>query len=454
MSGRRVCCRTGLAREEGVALPVAMLTLLVIGILTSMIAVTAIETSDNSNVNRRSAVALAAANAGVQAAVARLNALGAQSSQWFTNQGVTASPGSYPSWSDSIGNGSIYTYYVTPVLTQTDPCSGLFVNGPGGQPVVQRCVVSTGSYRGISRRVEQRIVAYEPSGAVFPVNGMLGLSSIRFTGNGSFTGDIGSNGNISLTGADNVTGKGEYGPNGSISHCSGSCVPTPEPTPFSLPPVDPTPFQQSAQAGGNNNSQLPWPPGAYNSTTRVLSTSASIGTSSNPVSIPAGTYNFCELDLSGTNYLQLAAGARVVIYVDSPYRTGSGCPAGSGNASFGTMHLTNVSQDPNALQIIVYGDPSGAAGGSPNSSITLDQSGSTPLYTTVYAPNSDVTLDKFITMTGQLVGYTISGGTQTTFTAGGGGNGGSQTSAPVPYYPAGWHECPAKPSGADPRSGC
>ena len=64
-----------LARQEGVALPAAMGMMLVISLLVTAFFALAIRTSDSANTDRNAKRALAAAEAGLQTAIYRLNSI-------------------------------------------------------------------------------------------------------------------------------------------------------------------------------------------------------------------------------------------------------------------------------------------------------------------------------------------------------------------------------------------
>jgi hypothetical protein len=117
-------------------------------------------------------------------------------------------------------------------------------------------------------------------------------------------------------------------------------------------------------------------PVTYNPTTRSLSSSGYPS-----ITLASGTYNFCSFDSSGGLTVNIASGAKVVIYIDSPSDpVASGCPSGSGtlNLGSGSTTFSNPSDDPTALQIYVVG------------ANTINLAQSLTFYGTLYAPLSTV----------------------------------------------------------------
>ena len=66
----------------------------------------------------------------------------------------------------------------------------------------------------------------------------------------------------------------------------------------------------------------------YTSSTRTLT----LG-NNDSVTLGGGVYNFCQINLGNNSSINVATGAKILLYLDSPGRAGSGCarraPAGS-----------------------------------------------------------------------------------------------------------------------------
>lgn len=449
--------------EDGIALPVAMLTLMLIGTLSAMLAFSSIQSSATSVQAGNQGAALQAADAGLQAAIYRLDQQPAvPSADCFTTTGVTPTGGVCPAQTESAGNGGSFSYWVSPALTQGDSCTGYYVQAPNGQTVTQRCITALGTINGVKRRVQERVAGYQTSGggsgggSSFPIVGLLALGPVTATGSFALNGALGANGNISLPTGASVSGPIGY-KNGTTVSPSSLCGPCYQVPGFWVPSASsyPAPYQQSQlplpSQNGNNNAAIGWPIGAYNPVTRVVSASGSVGSASSPLTIPSGTYNFCELDLTQASYLQVAPGSRVTIFIDSPSRSGSGCTPGTGNVNVsGPLFLSTPPGDPTAFQIFAYGNP----GGSPttiNFNDSLNQGPpSATLAGLIWAPDSAFTTSNAFTFAGAMVVRSFTSSNAISFT----GQTGSATTNSGPFYPSAWHECPATPSGSDPGSGC
>ena len=109
-----------LTAQDGVALPAAMGTMLVIGLFVAALFALSIRASDSANVDSNSKRALAAAEAGLQTAIYRMNSIRpAIPSNMCLTTGAVAEEISgvrCPFAPGDLGNGASYEYYVTPEL--------------------------------------------------------------------------------------------------------------------------------------------------------------------------------------------------------------------------------------------------------------------------------------------------------------------------------------------------
>jgi Tfp pilus assembly protein PilX len=438
--------------ERGSALVIAMLALLILTILAGAVLETALQSRQQSTQNRGRQGALAAANAGLSAAEFRLSQYaGADPTQCFTTQnagppvaGVCAAFG--PA---SAGNGENYTYYVSPALSQSDSCAGLWVQAPSGQTIVQRCITAIGTAHGEKARVQVRVAGYQLS-SQFPVNGILALNSFTTSGTFSVNGDIGSNGNVSGSGSFAVQGTVYYVPPATVTApCTlPSCTKTPQSTAYGVPATSDGPYQASASS--NDNASIAWPSGVYDPVKRTVVATNKVGTAAAPLVIPSGTYNFCRFQFNNDTYLTLAPGGHVHIYIDSPARSGSGCASGTGDVSVtGKLDFENPSGDPTALQIEAYGNP----GGTPTT-FKLNNalnSSSSPFTGTIFAPNSAFTTTNVFSMNGAIVANTFTSSNSVAFTAG--NLSGLASGSAIQYAPAAWQQCRSAPT-ANPTAAC
>jgi hypothetical protein len=220
--------------------------------------------------------------------------------------------------------------------------------------------------------------------------------------------------------------------------------------------MDPTPYSNSAAS--NNNGNVTWKDnsgGNFLLGGRVLKSSHPIGTAASPFVIPSGVYNFCEIDFSQDVYMAIPAGAHVVIYIDSPYRAGSGCANNTGDVNVtGNFAFINRTGDPSNLEIDAWGNPGAAQ---PNQqpifkfTNNLNAAG-TPTIANFFAPYSQVIFTNTVSMAGSIVGGSITSNNTTTFSGSGGGAANGNPSDT--YYPIAWHQCPSDWSASDPASGC
>ena len=396
--------------------------------------------------------AYAVADAGIQAALFRLNATG----------GTTGATG-------SLTNGATYSYTVSP-LSQGGSCAGLWVEQTGtGQAVQQDCIGSTGTVGGYSVRVEDRVVAFTPTSQTFPVPGVFAVTGFSAgnnitVGSSSDATTIASNGPINWGGGNStVDGTVEYLPTacsgGSSclqSTCSGTCTPSPLSSPLSIPTDSATDYTAYVNAlATNNDAALNWGSKmTYNSSTHSVSAASGTG---GTVTFPPGTYYFCNISAANSTTLQASASATpsnpVVIYIDSPYDgyTGGalsatpgpgGCATGTGNITAGNNFVVqgvlNHSAD---FQVYIYGEPqcpTSPAVACPDNFSMNDQA-----YQDVqlFAPYSQLTTMNNLTLKGEFVVGSISVSQNAVFDyVNSGGTTGSGSNTPA-YYPSAQQIC-------------
>ena len=104
--------------QTGTALPMVMGVLLLMLGIAMLVTQESVNLARTSSADRNSKSALAAAQAGVQAARYRIAKLAPTDPMCVTNIAVApAADGNCPGFSESLGNGASYTYYTTPRLT-------------------------------------------------------------------------------------------------------------------------------------------------------------------------------------------------------------------------------------------------------------------------------------------------------------------------------------------------
>jgi Tfp pilus assembly protein PilX len=462
--------------EDGVALPVASGMLMVIAVLVVGFFTVALRVNDTSVADRSSKRALAAAEAGLQIAVYRLNQLNqtpaaTRSVSCLTNTWVAPANGQCPGQTESIGNGAQFTYYVT----HEGGAEGC-VELPGVATTVQdRCITSVGTAGGETRRVQTRVISQS---VIPPFNqvGMIGKSLVFAYNSANLNSDVGSNlrvvfensVNVYDNDAINVDGKvmlhqgGTYQYENSVRIDGGTQTIT---TPFELGMPD---FEVVENT--NNNSTLATDLGtAWNATTRR------INIPSGDKTIRPGTYHVCGVTLGNSVKLKFShtGGALTQIWVDSPSRPGSETCAGQADPA-GTFTADNsvevnkeVGEREELLDIFMYGTPYNDTRPMyptcepihhPNQTATcrsdfmLDNS--VNFYGSVYAPNSTIQAHNSVKFYGATAADKIIFFNSVDFFLTGAvkdrtiGN-------PGAAQRKGWAECRPQPTVAnDPESGC
>lgn len=472
-----------LRSEDGVALPVASGMLMVVSILVVGFFAVSMRVNDTSVESRSSKRALAAAEAGLQTAVYRLNLLSqsaaANAANCLTTTWVAPTAGECTGQPESIGNGASYTYYVTPATTAGS--AGCVTLSGVATSATDRCITSVGTVNGVSRRIQTRVVQ-QPTTTIPDFNsvGLVGKSLVYAWNSVKMSSDVGSNTRVEFQNsievsdndAINVDGKvmlltgGQYVPGNSVTVEGGTQTVT---TPFDLPVPD---FEAVESLDVNDNENLTTDLGsAWNSTTRRINLTSGERT------IRPGTYHVCGVHLGNSVKLKFShtGGARTKIFVDSPSRTGSEACAGQADPA-GTFTADNSveinkesSEREELLDIYMYGTAhndtrnryswctdlnNGGLPGECQSDFMLDNS--VLFYGSVYAPNSTVQAHNSVQLWGSIAADKIRFYNSIVF----------NLTGPVIDKPAetgatgaatrrGWGECrPERTTPSDPESGC
>lgn len=439
------------SEERGVAMVVAIGVVMVLLTLTALVAQGSVDLSRTSNEDRNAKRAFQAAEAGLQIATYRLNKLAPLDGQCITNLPILANGCEA---TESLGNGASWSYHMTKVLTLGDnaSCAGFPIQydpSDSSLTLAPRCITATGTVNGVSRRVQARIVLFKGQ-PIFPLGGIICLESCQAGNTMTVTsGAIGANGAVNVGNSSTVAGGFKLGPNATLSQGnSGQLVTRRDNTegPWVLTAVD-----IGNTATTNNNGNWTFGTGStytWNAATRQLDMTK--GT----LTLKGGTYNFCSIDIGNNATIAVAQGAKAVIYIDSPSRSGSGCPAGSGyvdaNNNFDNPNVyTNGAPQTEALQIYVYGsDP---AANKP----ALSFKNSSALNAVIHAPNATVNFKNSATVFGAINSNKLTTVNSLNFTWGGQGVASLKTNLTVSLFQrTGWRECRSSPPTSDPGSGC
>jgi Tfp pilus assembly protein PilX len=475
-----------LRSEEGVALPVASGMLMVVSILVVGFFAVSMRVNDTSVDSRSSKRALAAAEAGLQTAVYRLNLLN-QSAAANTTRCLTTTwvvpnvGGECPPQTGSLGNGASYTYYVTPASTAGS--AGCVTLVGVATSASDRCITSVGTVNGVSRRVQTRVVQ-QPTTTIPDFNsvGLVGRSLVFAWNSVKMTSDVGSNTRVEFQNsievndndAINVDGKvmlltgGQYVPGNSVNVEGGTQTVT---TPFDLPMPD---FEAAETTNNNGTLALDLTGGTsvWNPDTRR------INLSSGEREIRPGTYHVCGVHLGNSVKLKFkhTGGERTKIFVDSPSRTGSMCaapaqadPAGTFTADNSVEINKEAGEREELLDIYMHGTAhndtrnryswcndlqSPALTGECKSDFMLDNSVS--FYGSVYAPNSTVQAHNSVKIWGSVAADKIRFYNSIEFNLTGPViDKQPETGATGAAARRGWAECrPLATTPSDPESGC
>lgn len=163
------------------------------------------------------------------------------------------------------------------------------------------------------------------------------------------------------------------------------------------------------------------------------------------LTLGGGLYNFCGISVSGNATITIAATASTEIFIDSPDDPGSGCASGTGNLSItGNVNWSNLSGNPTALQLYIYGLNNGSS--------VASFSGNSNFTGVIFAPQTALTLSGNASFTGAIAGQTVT-------VNGNGVNwdsrvGALQASASGLYYRTAWAQCAPTYSISAPNAGC
>jgi hypothetical protein len=473
-----------LIREQnGIALPAALGVLVVIGLLSSSLFAVSLRLNDTSTASRDGKRALAAADSGLEAAMFRMNVLGFQDTdQCFTTEGIEPATGTDPEtgtspaadecagMEDDLGNGSSYTYYVTPELEDGDVCAGLPVHhsdAEGEVTVTQRCVTSVGEVNGERRRIQARVASYIGT-QLFPVGGILAINGIKVKNTAIVEGVLGSNGQIEL-GNNSVISDGiELGTAstpppilGSGSSLGGPVTYRSEADgAFVLAPVD---MGNTGTVNDNGRIASGQDAGQNVTYTNTAANPRTLSIANNgSLTLGGGTYNFCKVTLGNNSYITIAVGAKIRFFLDSPDRAGSDCiPSGmtaaqARSAGYGGMVLgqgSNFNNPGNAInfQIHMYGYADGTH--------TVEFNNTSGMNAAIYAPSSNLIWNNTAGITGGVAASTVEFKNSATFAWAGSSSGFSlsdlRTDTVSVYYRMAWAECQrVRTATADPESGC
>jgi Tfp pilus assembly protein PilX len=453
--------------ERGVAIVIALATITVTAALAAALvagAGTFLHSSSRDSYNKR---ALDAAQAGLNVALYRFGQISQSPSGSFANNCITDRE---VSWSNTTQHcaeatgyfnltGATSSYTLTPDLSAALTGMPTVATDCGSSTAGERCITAIGTVNGVTRRVQERVKAAE----LFMIHGMTGLKEVNINSSESWSGpnfkitsDTGSNGAIKFGENVNVAPAPyhcELGPSPPAS-APGSCTTVVRTSPITVPSVDSLPFGSTMTT--NSNATIAEAEG-YSPATRSLSVAAG-----KTVTLAAGDYNLCYVNLGEKATLLAAVGARVRVFIDSPSRTGSGCTSPTGGkfnaASKGAQ--VNLGETQGQLELYLYGTatpPPNLESPPPatcNADFTFVNKAAGPsanLY--IYAPDSIVSLESNAYQMGAIVACQLTYWAQSASARWDYPPSGTRPSSGVVVTSGSFRECTPAYSG-DQQSGC
>lgn len=445
------------ASDSGFAMYTVIMAMTVILVLSASLANGSVATITGVNKDEISTRAFQAAEAGAQTALHRLNLIQPPTTQCIRT-GATA-PQSGSSWcaattAESIGDGQSFTYQTS--VSGATGCTGTTF----GTSTNERCVVATGTVAGVSRRVITRVVS--SSGASpFPVAGILGLSSVSLGNNTSLSAAIATNGQLTVNNNASLTGGAYRWANSPAPSVGNNATITPAISTFTnayvlSPPnmIDPATGTDSATSNSNGRLLSGASPGdtcsggagaCYVNTigsprTLSLGNNGSVtlgGTGS-------GVYNFCNITLGNNATVNVASTARLILFIDSPDRAGSGCAAGQGGITSGNnATFSNPSNDPTALEFVVYGSTAQPTWYMPNNAT---------FHAAIYAPTTDINFKNNGSFNGGISAKSVTLKNNATWDS---RVANLSFATTLIYFRGAWRQCSSPPQSATaPATGC
>lgn len=318
--------------ERGMAVATALVAMTVAFTFASAAVVYSVNTQHGTVRDHDTKEAIAAADAGANVALMRMNQFAKAVSTATPCTGISGSTlvvakaeadGWCPQLTGTVGTAT-YSYRVGPTSTA---CS-----------VSTSCVVAVGTSNGVSRRIEVTLGTSTVGGA-FSGAGVIGQEDITLENSANIRVGVGTNGNVTLTNNSSICGNIRHGVGKKIgftnnsSQCSGYVQTEGNET---LPPV--SSFMPTNIATENSNKRLvkcvstnnptecqfdsytktwetntPW-----NATTRTIEPAQN-----SSLTLTGGDYFICRLLLGNNAHLIMGATATVRIFFDTPENCGA-----------------------------------------------------------------------------------------------------------------------------------
>ena len=224
--------------EEGVALVLSIMVMMVVGALAGVAAASALEATDQSTQDRRVKQAISAADAGMDVSLYRLNKFASlltdtvqcvvpDPATGILHGAVVLPDGWCPTQTEEMGSGASFSYRVSAPLRVDN----------AGQDVWQRKVVATGTVAGVKRRAA--MVVNAPTGQSLFSDAVFSQEDLLLRNLARINGSARSNGNVITQNSSIICGNVTPGPGKQFqggSQCGGFTS-HPATEPFVLSPV-------------------------------------------------------------------------------------------------------------------------------------------------------------------------------------------------------------------------
>jgi hypothetical protein len=399
--------------ERGMALPAAMLATVASLGLAGTAVMSSVNVQQGSHRDSDSKNAIAAADAGANIALLRLNryasALGPTSPCLGVSGGSlalspVAADGWCPAISGTVGDSS-YIYRATPATAAT------------------MSVVTTGTSGEVTRRIA---VTYKTTtvGSALAKEGMIGIDDVKVDNVADVRVGVGTNGNVTVNNNANICGGIRHGVgkkpfmDGNATQCTGYGITEGNVT---LPPV--SSFMPTDIEANNSNYRLALctkltstvrePPGCqedsysskWKSTEPWDDDTRTIYASNNTtLTLGGGDYFVCRLYIRNNSHLVMKEGAQVRVFFDTP----ENCDISAGEKQIDINNNADITATGYQPEIGKFDMPGFYVMGSETIPTTIEFSnnGSTNEFI-LYAPNTNIIIKNNATYTGVIAGKTV-----------------------------------------------
>lgn len=395
--------------ERGMALPTALIATVAAFGISSAAVVATVNTQRGTARDNSSKEAIAAADAGANVALMRLNRYASSLSTSNPCLAVsgsslvlakTSADGWCPTVTGTVG-GAGYSYRATPISSGT------------------LTLVSTGTSDEVSRRVATTLKA-TTAGSMLSEYGVIGQDDINLYNSAEIRTGVGTNGNLTLTNSATICGPIRHGVGKKITYhnsahqCSGYGVTEGN---QSLPPV--SSFMPTDIATNNDNHRMNKCVSADNPAGCQLDSFAAENphiwgwvpsqrkielTNSSTLTLSGGDYFVCRLVIANSSTLIMAASANVRIFFDTP----ENCGLSSGTAQIEVSNSSGIEATGYGSAPGQYDVPGLYVQGSPTRVTRVNFANSADSNQFVlYAPNSVIDLNNKSVFHGSIVGKSI-----------------------------------------------